>query len=189
MGKSNLLSKYRDDTFQESTKATIGVDLSMHSLLIDGKRIQNQIWDTAGQERFRAITSSYYRSAVGVIIVFDLTKKSSFLSLSKWLGEVRAYAEPETFVMVVGNKSDLAKGREVSVESIEQFTTANRLAYTETSALDGSNVQRAFESLIEQVYQLQKKKPREVVIPKKKGGLEKVKLGGESRAGVKNTCC
>ena len=178
MGKSNLLSKYRDDSFQENTKATIGVDLSMHSVIIDGKRIQNQIWDTAGQERFRAITSSYYRSAVGVIIVFDLTKKSSFLSLNKWLGEVRAYAEPETFVMIVGNKSDLAQHREVSVESIEQFTTANRLAYTETSALDGSNVQLAFESLIGQVYNQQKKKPKEVAIPTKKGGMEKVKIRG-----------
>lgn len=121
--------------------------------------------------------------------MFDLTKKSSFLSLNKWLGEVKAYAEPETFVMIVGNKSDLAQSREVSVESIEQFTTANRLAYTETSALDGSNVQLAFKSLIEQVYSLQKKKPKEVVIPKKKGGMEKVKIGGESKGEPKKTCC
>ena len=119
-----------------------------------------------------------------------MTKKSSFQSLNKWLGEVRSYAEPETFVMVVGNKSDLADSKEVSAESIEEFTTVNHLAYIETSAFDGSNVQLAFQSLVEQVYFRQKKKPKEVIISnKKKGGLEKVKISGENNPAVKKMCC
>jgi small GTP-binding protein len=78
VGKSNLLSKYVNNAFQENTKATIGVELSTKTVEIDGKVIQNQIWDTAGQERFRAITTAYYRSAVGAIIVFDLSKSNTF---------------------------------------------------------------------------------------------------------------
>jgi small GTP-binding protein len=108
VGKSNLLSKYVNNAFQENTKATIGVELSTKTVEIDGKVIQNQIWDTAGQERFRAITTAYYRSAVGAIIVFDLSKSNTFENLKKWLKEVQDYAEPSTSVIVIGNKSDLA---------------------------------------------------------------------------------
>jgi small GTP-binding protein len=113
VGKSNLLSKYVNNSFQENSKATIGVELSTKVLQIEGKTIQNQIWDTAGQERFRAITSAYYRNAVGAIIVFDLTKPKTFENLAKWLREVREYAEASISVMIIGNKSDLSEAKEI----------------------------------------------------------------------------
>lgn len=148
VGKSNLLSKYVSNSFSENSKATIGVDLSTKVLRIEGKTVQNQIWDTAGQDRFRAITSAYYRNAVGAVIVFDLTKPKTFENLAKWLREVRENAEPDINVMIIGNKSDLTGAREVKPETIDDFVTQNRLTYLETSALNGSNVARAFETLI-----------------------------------------
>lgn len=129
VGKTNLLSKYVNNRFQENTKATIGVELTTKTLLIDGHNIQNQIWDTAGQERFRAITSAYYRNAVGAIIVFDLTKLKTFENLSKWLREVKEYAEPAISIVIIGNKSDLTEAREIKSETIDDFITQNHLTY------------------------------------------------------------
>lgn len=85
VGKSNLLSRYDSGSFHHNTKATIGVELCTKVVEVEGKRIQNQIWDTAGQERFKAMASAYYRSAVGAIIVFDLTNLQSFQNVAKWL--------------------------------------------------------------------------------------------------------
>jgi small GTP-binding protein len=128
VGKTNLLTKYANNSFQENSKTTIGVELSTKVVTIEGKTIQNQIWDTAGQERFRAITSAYYRNAVGVIIVFDLTKPKTFENLTIWLKEVHQYAEPETCIMVIGNKSDLGAS-EIKAETIDNFINQNRLTY------------------------------------------------------------
>lgn len=113
VGKTNLLSKYATNSFQDNSKATIGVELSTKVVHIDGNIIQNQIWDTAGQERFRAIASIYYRNTVGAIIVFDLTRAKTFENLQNWLKEVRQHADPSICVTLIGNKSDLTGSREV----------------------------------------------------------------------------
>jgi len=89
VGKSNLLSRFVDNSFNMDSKPTIGVEFATKTTNIEGKSIKNQIWDTAGQERFRAITNAYYRGAVGAIIVFDLTKSKSFENVQKWLAELK----------------------------------------------------------------------------------------------------
>jgi Ras-related protein Rab-2A len=101
---------------------------------IDGKKIKLQLWDTAGQESFRSITRSYYRGAQGALLVFDITKRSSFAHLQSWLEEVRRQGTDNMTVLVVGNKSDLAADREVTREEAEAFARANNLRYIETSA-------------------------------------------------------
>lgn len=148
VGKSNLLSRFVDNTFNMDSKPTIGVEFATKTTNIEGKSIKNQIWDTAGQERFRAITNAYYRGAVGAIIAFDITKSKTFEDVQKWLGELKDNADAGITVMLVGNKSDLTEIREVKPESIEDYANQNRLSYLETSAANGNNVNEAFTQLI-----------------------------------------
>ncbi|CRL05844.1 CLUMA_CG018870, isoform B [Clunio marinus] len=108
VGKSCIVTRFKTgNVFTERHTNTIGVDFSMKTITIDNKRIKLQIWDTAGHERFRSITSSYYRSAHGVIIVYDITKRNTFLSLQKWINEVRNYTANSVVCALVGNKCDL----------------------------------------------------------------------------------
>mmetsp|Transcript_1325 Transcript_1325/g.3547 ORF Transcript_1325/g.3547 Transcript_1325/m.3547 type:complete len:155 (-) Transcript_1325:896-1360(-) len=92
VGKSCLLLRFADDTYTESYISTIGVDFKIRTLELDGKTIKLQIWDTAGQERFRTITSSYYRGAHGIIVVYDVTDQESFNNVKQWMNEIDRYA-------------------------------------------------------------------------------------------------
>ena len=107
VGKSNLLSRFTRNEFSLDSKSTIGVEFATKSIQAEGKTIKAQIWDTAGQERYRAITSAYYRGAVGALLVYDLTKHGTFENVDRWLRELRDHAEANIVVMLVGNKSDL----------------------------------------------------------------------------------
>lgn len=89
VGKSNLLSRYARNEFNSNSKATIGVEFQTQSMEIDGKEVKAQIWDTAGQERFRAVTSAYYRGAVGALIVYDISRRGTFENVSRWLDELK----------------------------------------------------------------------------------------------------
>ncbi|KAF4403989.1 hypothetical protein CsatB_004002 [Cannabis sativa] len=93
VGKSNLLSRFATNQFDPTSKATIGVEFQTQVVDIDGKEIKAQIWDTAGQERFRAVTSAYYRGAVGALVVYDITRKSTFESVKRWLDELTIFSE------------------------------------------------------------------------------------------------
>merc|ERR1712186_296916 len=126
------------------SKSTIGVEVAARSIQVDGKTIKAQIWDTAGQERYRAITSAYYRGAVGALLVYDLTKRATFDNIKRWLEELRDHADKNIVIMLVGNKSDLKHLRAVGQEEAAKFATENELAYIETSALDATNVEPAF---------------------------------------------
>merc|ERR1711977_627351 len=112
VGKSCLLLRYVDETYQESYISTIGVDFKIRTVEIDGKVIKLQIWDTAGQERFRTITSSYYRGAHGIIVVYDVTDGDSFRSVEKWITEIERFAGTEVTKMMVGNKADMVAAKE-----------------------------------------------------------------------------
>jgi small GTP-binding protein len=147
VGKTNLLSKFVDDTFLMDSKPTIGVEFATKTLHIENKTIKNQIWDTAGQERFRAITNAYYRGAHGAIIAYDLTKYKTFENVNKWLAELKENADPDITMMLLGNKSDLEE-RCLKVEEVEEFVAENKLLYLETSAKTGENVSHAFQNLI-----------------------------------------
>ena len=116
VGKSNLLSRFTRNEFNLESKSTIGVEFATKSINVDGKVVKAQIWDTAGQERYRAITSAYYRGAVGALLVYDISKHITFENVERWLKELRDHAEPNIVVMLVGNKSDLRHRRTVPTE-------------------------------------------------------------------------
>jgi small GTP-binding protein len=147
VGKSSLLLRFSDNTFSGSFIATIGVDFKTKTLDVDGNAIKLQIWDTAGQERFRTITSSYYRGAHGVIVVFDVTNPESFANVRKWLLEINRYASETAQKLLVGNKSDLVNERKVSTEEARELADELGIQYFETSAKASSKVEASFDKL------------------------------------------
>ncbi|TYH10569.1 hypothetical protein ES288_A07G187400v1 [Gossypium darwinii] len=152
VGKSNLLSRFARNEFDNNSKATIGVEFQTQVVEIHGKEIKAQIWDTAGQERFRAVTSACYRGAVGALIVYDITRRSSFDSIKRWLDELSTHCDTAVARMVVGNKCDLENIRDVSVEEGKSLAEEEDLFFMETSALESTNVQTAFEVVIREIY-------------------------------------
>ncbi|VFQ97117.1 unnamed protein product [Cuscuta campestris] len=113
VGKSNLLSRFTKNEFSSESKSTIGVEFATRTIQVDDKVIKAQIWDTAGQERYRAITSAYYRGAVGALLVYDITRKVTFENVQRWLKELRDHTDQNIVVMLAGNKSDLRHLRAV----------------------------------------------------------------------------
>ncbi|XP_036339926.1 ras-related protein Rab-43 isoform X1 [Rhagoletis pomonella] len=148
-GKTCIVERFKTGNFVERHGNTIGVDFSMKTINIEGKATKLQIWDTAGQERFRTITQSYYRSANGVIIVYDITKRSSFSNLQKWIEEVRRYTASNVLLILIGNKCDLEEEREVDFEEAKQMCQyiPEILFVMETSAKQNTNVEDAFVCL------------------------------------------
>lgn len=130
------------------------MEFATRNLQLEGKVVKAQLWDTAGQERFRAITSAYYHGAVGALLVYAINNRSSFESAARWLSELRANADKDIAVMLVGNKSDLRQQRQVQTEEAREFAQRNKVAFMETSALDASNVDAAFNELIAAVFHL-----------------------------------
>ncbi|KAI9639025.1 ras family-domain-containing protein [Dioszegia hungarica] len=154
VGKSNLLSRFTRGEFNLESKSTIGVEFATRSIDVDGKTVKAQIWDTAGQERYRAITSAYYRGAVGALLVYDIAKHGTYDNVVRWLKELRDHADSNIVIMLVGNKSDLKHLRAVPTEEARAFSTENGLSFIETSALDASNVEGAFQTILTDIYRI-----------------------------------
>jgi len=145
-GVSGQLSKY------SSSMPTIGIDFKMKTVVVNKKRMKIQVWDTAGQERFRTITTSYYRHSHGILLVYDITDEISFENIRSWITQINAHADPDTNVLIIGNKRDLEKQRVVSYEQGFQLAKEFNLPFVETSAIDGTNVDEAFMKLITSVH-------------------------------------
>ncbi|XP_010557134.1 PREDICTED: ras-related protein RABA1a [Tarenaya hassleriana] len=158
VGKSNLLSRFTRNEFNLESKSTIGVEFATKTLRIDGKVIKAQIWDTAGQERYRAITSAYYRGAVGALLVYDVTRHATFENVARWLRELRDHTDPNMVVMLIGNKCDLRHLVAVKPEDGKAFAEAESLYFMETSALDATNVENAFNEVLTQIHKIVSKK-------------------------------
>jgi len=154
VGKSNLLSRFTRNEFNLESKSTIGVEFATRSIQVDGKTIKAQIWDTAGQERYRAITSAYYRGAVGALLVYDIAKHLTYENVERWLRELRDHADANIVIMLVGNKSDLRHLRAVPTDEAKAFAEKNNLSFIETSALDSTNVETAFHNILTEIYRI-----------------------------------
>lgn len=154
VGKSNLLSRFTRNEFNLDSKSTIGVEFATRSIQVDSKTIKAQIWDTAGQERYRAITSAYYRGAVGALLVYDISKHITYENVTRWLKELRDHADSNIVIMLVGNKSDLRHLRAVPTDDAKAFAAENNLSFIETSAMDASNVELAFQNILTEIYQI-----------------------------------
>lgn len=151
VGKSCLLLRFADDSYLESYISTIGVDFKIRTVEQDAKTIKLQIWDTAGQERFRTITSSYYRGAHGIIVVYDVTDQESFNNVKQWLNEIDRYATESVNKLLVGNKCDLTDQRVVSYEAGKVLADEVGIPFLETSAKDSTNVEQAFMKMTAEI--------------------------------------
>jgi len=151
VGKSCLLLRFADDTYTESYISTIGVDFKIRTIDLNGKTIKLQIWDTAGQERFRTITSSYYRGAHGIIVVFDITDQVSFNNVKQWLQEIDRYACENVNKLLVGNKCDLTNKRVVEYNTAKEYADSLGIPFLETSAKNSTNVEQAFLTMASEI--------------------------------------
>ncbi|KAK6229357.1 hypothetical protein SCA6_018308 [Theobroma cacao] len=187
VGKSNLLSRFTRNEFSLESKSTIGVEFATRSIRVDDKIVKAQIWDTAGQERktvvcttelssctdnflsdvslgkrYRAITSAYYRGAVGALLVYDVTRHVTFENVERWLKELRDHTDSNIVIMLVGNKADLRHLRAVSTEDAKAFAERENTFFMETSALESMNVENAFTEVLTQIYRVVSRKALEV---------------------------
>mmetsp|Transcript_39858 Transcript_39858/g.100460 ORF Transcript_39858/g.100460 Transcript_39858/m.100460 type:complete len:203 (-) Transcript_39858:113-721(-) len=158
VGKSCLLLQFTDKRFQPIHDLTIGVEFGTRTVNIDGNRVKLQIWDTAGQEKFRSITRSYYRGAAGALLVYDITRRETFEHLTSWLEDCRQYSNEHIVIMLIGNKSDKEAAREVTAEEGMEFAEKHGLTFMETSAKTADNVDAAFLSSAEKIYQVTESK-------------------------------
>uniref|UniRef100_A0A3B5M9P7 ZRAB1B, member RAS oncogene family a n=1 Tax=Xiphophorus couchianus TaxID=32473 RepID=A0A3B5M9P7_9TELE len=169
VGKSCLLLRFADDTYTESYISTIGVDFKIRTIDMDGKTVKLQIWDTAGQERFRTITSSYYRGAHGIIIVYDVTEQESFNNVKQWLDEIDRYACENVSRLLVGNKSDLVSKKVVDAATAQDLASSLKIPFLETSAKSTDNVEKAFLTMAAKIHKR---------LASEGGGFLKAKLTG-----------
>ena len=153
VGKSSLMLRYVDDTFEDNYICTIGVDFKIKTFELDGRKIKFQIWDTAGQERFRPITNCYFRGAEGCIACFDITSRESFENVRVWINDFREQSSVDhgKNVVLIGNKSDLAEIRTVSVEEAQELADRLGLKYIEASAKIGDRVSEVFLTLTREI--------------------------------------
>ncbi|TVU30865.1 hypothetical protein EJB05_22512, partial [Eragrostis curvula] len=193
VGKSQILARFARNEFSLDSKATIGVEFQTRTLVIDHKSVKAQIWDTAGQERYRAVTSAYYRGALGALLVYDITKRQSFDHIPRWLEELRGHADKNIVIMLVGNKSDLEEERAVSTEDAKEFAEKENLFFLETSALQATNVENAFQTVLTEIFKIHSKKNM-AADPKANGAApslagKKVLVPGPAQEIPKSKCC
>ena len=144
VGKSNLLLRYSHGQFREEYQLTIGVEFGSNNVVLDDKVYRIQIWDTAGQENFRSITRAYYKNSACALIVYDIARRESFESISSWIEDCKNSSPKSVFMVLVGNKCDLEKEREVSEEEGKELAETNGMLFFETSAKTGKNVNEVF---------------------------------------------
>jgi Ras-related protein Rab-1A len=147
VGKTSVLLRYVDDTFNPEFQTTIGVDFKISTFQLNGKVIKLQLWDTAGQDRFKNIVASYYRGAHGIILAFDITNATSFQNVSRWFDEAQNYLQKSVPKLLIGNKADLSSQRAVRTEDAKELADRLGVQYIETSAKNSQNVKLAFETL------------------------------------------
>ncbi|KAG2296618.1 hypothetical protein Bca4012_001895 [Brassica carinata] len=193
VGKSNLLSRFTKNDFSHDSRSTIGVEFATRSIQVDDKIVKAQIWDTAGQERYRAITSAYYRGAVGALLVYDVTRHVTFENVERWLKELRNHTDANIVIMLVGNKSDLRHLRAIPTEEVKAFAERENTFFIETSALEALNVESAFTEVLTQIYRVVSKNALEggvdptTALPK--GQVINVGSRDDASAVKKAGCC
>lgn len=162
VGKTCILCRFSDDSFNPSFISTIGIDFKMKTIELNGKKIKLQIWDTAGQERFYTITSTYYRGAMGIMLVYDITDGKSFDSIGKWLRNIDENANEDVVRMIMGNKCDMEDKRVIPIERAQEVAQHHGIPFVETSAKTNINVTRAFHDITLRILEKQPEKKTEL---------------------------
>ena len=151
VGKSCILMRYADNSFTENFFNTIGVDFKIKTITLNDQVIKMQIWDTAGQDRFRTLTSSYYRGAHGIIIVYDVTNKDSFDNVRQWMQEIEKFASENVNKLLVGNKSDLEEQREVTFDEGVELAKKYDIPFLEVSAKNWIHIDDTFTTMASEI--------------------------------------
>ncbi|KAJ8318795.1 hypothetical protein KUTeg_003886 [Tegillarca granosa] len=160
VGKTCILVRFKDGAFLSgSFISTVGIDFRNKVVDVDGTKVKLQIWDTAGQERFRSVTHAYYRDAHALLLLYDVTNKASFDNIRAWLGEINEYAQEDVVIMLLGNKSDMGGERVIRIEDGERLAKEYGVAFMETSAKLGTNVDLAFMAVARDLKMKKTRKP------------------------------
>lgn len=184
VGKTCLLLRYANDSFSPTFITTIGIDFKIKNIEIDAKRIKLQIWDTAGQERFRTITTSYFRGAQGILLVYDVTDRRSFESIRNWISQIQQHADVHVNKILVGNKCDMTDEKVVSTEEGQKLAKEFGIDFWEASAKNDINVEQSFISIARAV--------KDRLIADGSGGPagnKNMKLGVSPGGQQKKNCC
>ncbi|XP_007946748.1 ras-related protein Rab-13 [Orycteropus afer afer] len=147
VGKTCLIIRFAEDNFNNTYISTIGIDFKIRTVDIEGKKIKLQVWDTAGQERFKTITTAYYRGAMGIILVYDITDEKSFENIQNWMKSIKENASAGVERLLLGNKCDMEAKRKVQKEQADKLAREHGIRFFETSAKSSMNVNEAFNSL------------------------------------------
>jgi len=177
VGKTCVLFRFSEDAFNATFISTIGIDFKIRTIELDGKKIKLQIWDTAGQERFRTITTAYYRGAMGIMLVYDITNEKSFDNIKNWIRNIEEHASADVEKMILGNKCDMNDRRQVSKERGEQLAIEYGIKFMETSAKASINVEQAFFTLARDI-KMNMERRLESQNPQRTG--DKVNVGASS---------
>ncbi|XP_048758992.1 ras-related protein Rab-37-like isoform X2 [Ostrea edulis] len=160
VGKTCLLVRFKDGAFLSgSFISTVGIDFRNKVVDVDGTKVKLQIWDTAGQERFRSVTHAYYRDAHALLLLYDVSNKASFDNIRAWLGEINEYAQEDVVIMLLGNKADMASEKVIRTEDGERLANEYNVAFMETSAKTGMNVDLAFMAVARDLKMKKTRKP------------------------------
>ncbi|XP_065884995.1 ras-related protein Rab-8A-like [Dysidea avara] len=187
VGKTCILVRFSEDAFNSTFISTIGIDFKIRTVEIDGKKIKLQIWDTAGQERFRTITTAYYRGAMGIMLVYDVTHEKSFDNIRNWIRNIEENAAADVEKMILGNKCDLSDSRVVSKERGQMLADEHSIKFMETSAKASINVEEAFLALAKDI-KAKMEKPDGPKMQQTSGGQQLGSGDGQGKGG-KGGCC
>lgn len=192
VGKTSVLFRFSDDAFNSTFISTIGIDFKIRTIELGDKKIKLQIWDTAGQERFRTITTAYYRGAMGILLVYDITNEKSFDNIKTWIKNIEQHASADVEKMILGNKCDMEDKRKITKEQGEQLAKEYNVKFMETSAMNRTNVEKAFTEIATDIKN--KMDSREVTAPSSGGGggsgktVTPIRGGGEAKKGFWASC-
>ncbi|KAJ1484727.1 ras family-domain-containing protein [Baffinella frigidus] len=187
VGKSCLLLRFSDDSFTTSFITTIGIDFKIRTIEQEGKRLKLQIWDTAGQERFRTITTAYYRGAMGILLVYDVTDEQSFNNIRNWMRQIQQHASDTVNKVLIGNKCDMLDKKVIDTARGQALADEYGIKFYETSAKNNIDVDKAFTEMARDV--MKRLQEQEVV----DGGAAKkvgtVEINGKAPSTGKKGCC
>eukprot|EP00929_Paragymnodinium_shiwhaense_P096734 TRINITY_DN58431_c0_g1_i1.p1 TRINITY_DN58431_c0_g1~~TRINITY_DN58431_c0_g1_i1.p1 ORF type:complete len:211 (+),score=37.79 TRINITY_DN58431_c0_g1_i1:106-738(+) len=186
VGKTCLLLRYADGSFSTTFITTIGIDFKINTIDLDGKRVKLQIWDTAGQERFRTITKSYFRGAQGILLVYDVTDRSSFNSVETWVEDIEKNADRHVNKILIGNKCDM-DDRAVSTAEGEALARRFKMPFFETSAKKNINVDEAFRKIASMVVDRERREGGPADRRSASGGTHVVNMNARKKSG--GGCC
>ena len=180
VGKTCILNRYFHNEFKENLLSTIGIDFQTKFFRFEDQKIKANYIDTAGQEKFRAISVNYLKGTDGVILVFDITKKETFELLETWLKELRDTNKSDVSKVLIGNKSDLAKERQVSLEEANILAENMKCKYYEASAKTGENINEALDEIAKIAY---------TYYTNNEDRVESIVLSREEEKNKKKKCC